>query len=117
MTLVFKIPISSSLPLKLIRSQKKKCVAKDPILRLHAAITMETLDAAEDGLPAEVEREVGEGEECGADCFGSRPSLALESLAPDSCQMKWFSAVGGTLADQLIRVLGTSVNSDYVSAR
>ena len=28
MTLVFKIPISSSLPLKLIRSQKKKCVAK-----------------------------------------------------------------------------------------
>ena len=33
MTLVFKTPISSSLPLKLIRSQKKKCVAKREVSR------------------------------------------------------------------------------------
>lgn len=33
MTLVFKIPTSSSLPLKLIGSQKKKCVARREVSR------------------------------------------------------------------------------------
>lgn len=96
----------------------KHCVKKDPILRLHAAITMETLEATGgegtadvDSLPSEVQ----EAAECGADCFGSRPSI--ESIGTNSCQLKLFSAVGGTIADQLIRVLGSSIDTDYVAAR
>ncbi len=97
---------------------EKRCVAKDPILRLHAAITMETLEATGGEGDPDVEslpQEVQDAAECGANCFGSRPSI--ESLGSNDCQLKLFSAVGGTIADQLIRVLGTSINTDYVAAR
>lgn len=97
---------------------EKHCVTKDPVLRLHAAITMETLEATGGEGEPDVEslpQEVQDAAECGANCFDSRPSI--ENLGTDSCQLKLFSAVGGTIADQLFRVLGTSINTDYVNAR
>lgn len=99
----------------------KKSRTVDPIMKLHCAITMETLETtggAGEPDPTTLPKDVQEAAECGPDCFGGeRPSLESLALRTTDCQMRLYSAVGGSIADKIFRTLGTHIDPKYVSAR
>lgn len=99
----------------------KKTRKIDPLLKLHCAVTMETLDVTGEGEspdPTTLPDEVQEAAECGADCFGGqKPSLeSLMGNVPEA-QAKLYSAVGGSLCDQMFRILGNTIDPEYLSKR
>ena len=99
----------------------KKARTIDPIMRLHCAITMETMGVMSNANdPDPTSLPIDEGKECGANCFSNNdPASAVENLAlhTTDAQMKLYSAVGGSLADQMFRTLGTALDPKYVTSR
>ena len=92
---------TSALKDTLVAYIDKKSRTIDPLLKLHCAVTMETLDVTGDGDatpdPTTLPDEVQEAAECGADCFGgSKPSLESLKIGVSDCQTKLFQAVGGS---------------------
>lgn len=95
----------------------------DPVLKLHCAITMETIDElggnTADGVDASVlPEEVQSAAECGADCFGGgKPSLEHLTMNVSDCQQKLYQAIGGSMCTQVLQKLQGALDSDYTKSR
>lgn len=102
----------------------KKYTTTDPLLKLHYAIMMETLEELGGSGTTDVSvlpEEIQEASECGADCFG-QTTPSLESLHADmgnDPHKRLVSLVGGSLATQIIQELSVdnTLDMDYVKSR
>ena len=93
----------------------------DPSMLLHCAVTLETLSELGGTNNTDVTvlpEELQEAAECGPECMGSeRPSVERLIYGATDDKQRLYAVVGGSLCNQIMSKLTSSLDVDYVKSR